>query len=61
MLPQKQESTVNEVIYTKKELMASKKYRKYRDVLSVILDDNKRYSLNEVDEKIESFLIKEVK
>lgn len=61
MLPQKQESTVNEVIYTKKELMASKKYRKYRDVLSVILDVNKRYSLNEVDEKIENFLIKEVK
>lgn len=61
MLPQKQESTVNEVSYTKKELAASKKYRKYRDVLSVILNDNKRYSLNEVDEKIESFLIKEVK
>lgn len=61
MLPQKQESTVNEVSYTKKELMASKKYRKYRDVLSVILDDNKRYLLDDVDEKIESFLIKEVK
>ena len=41
--------------------MASKKYRKYRDVLSVILDDNKRYLLDDVDEKIESFLIKEVK
>lgn len=61
MIIQKQESTNIEASYTKKELVASKKYRKYRDVLSVILDANKRYSLNEVDEKIENFLIKEVK
>lgn len=46
--------------YTKTELLASKKYAKYRDLVNALLDDNKRYSLKEVDKLINNYLKKGV-
>lgn len=47
--------------FTKKELLASKKYRHKQDLVSALLADDATYTLAEVDKKIENYLNKEVK
>lgn len=42
--------------YSKTSILTSKKYRKYQDLLSALLKDNKEYSLNDVDELINKFM-----
>ncbi|MEA4972922.1 hypothetical protein SDC9_206159 [bioreactor metagenome] len=54
----KTDSTVGS--FTKAQLMASKKYKDYRDVLAAILSDNYLYSRDEVDTMIHDFMNKEV-
>lgn len=49
------------ITFSKDELMSSKKYRGYQDVLMVTLDDAKRYTIEEVEKEIEFFFNKEVK
>lgn len=49
------------ITFSKDELMSSKKYRGYQDVLMVTLDDAKRYTIEEVEKEIELFFNKEVK
>lgn len=41
--------------FTKDQLAASKRYATRRDLVSVLLEDGKQYTLAEVDEKIEAF------
>lgn len=41
--------------FTKDQLAASKRYADLRDLVGVLLEDGKRYTLAEVDEKIETF------
>lgn len=41
--------------FTKDQLAASKRYAGLRDLVSVLLEDDKQYTLAEVDEKIETF------
>lgn len=48
-------------VFYKSDLLKSKKYRENRDVLTVILEDNKPYTMEEVDKALKSFLKKEVK
>lgn len=41
--------------FTKDQLATSKRYASVRDLVSVLLEDGKQYTLAEVDEKIEAF------
>lgn len=41
--------------FTKDQLAASKRYAPLRDLVSVLLEDGKQYTLVEVDKKIEAF------
>lgn len=44
-----------EAVYTKERLVGSKRYATRRDLVSVLLEDGRQYTLAEVDEKIEAF------
>lgn len=44
-----------ETRYSKKQLVSSKKYASNRDLLQVLLEDNKSYTLKEVENKINEF------
>ena len=41
--------------FTKDQLAASKRYAPLRDMVNVLLEDGKQYTLDEVDKKIEAF------
>lgn len=41
--------------FTKEQLVASKRYATRRDLVSVLLEDGKQYTFDEVDKKIEDF------
>ncbi len=47
--------------YNKNQLLNSKKYRDKRDILNVILENDKSYSFKEVDILIFDFFEKKVK
>lgn len=51
----------DEVLYSKEQIIASKKYSDRKDLLNVLLEENKEYSFTEIDEIIENFMNKEVK
>lgn len=44
-----------ETKYSKKQLVSSKKYASNRDLLQVLLEDNKSYTFKEVESKINEF------
>lgn len=46
--------------FSKEQLVKSKKYEDKVDVLNVILNDEKSYSIDEVDTMIDEFLKEEV-
>jgi len=48
------------VSFSKSQILNSSRYADKRDVLHAILDDDKRYKLNEIDKLISDFLKKEV-
>lgn len=41
--------------FTRDQLAASKRYASLRDLVTVLLEDGKQYTLAEVDKKIEDF------
>lgn len=43
-------------LHTKEQFLASKKYRKCRDVLAVVLAGGRLYSTAEVDDMLDAFL-----
>jgi len=45
-----------EALYTKEQILSSKKYSHRKDVLNVVLKDNQQYTLKEVDELIDNFM-----
>lgn len=49
-----------DAIFPKKQILSSANYRDKRDLLSVLLDDDRNYSLKEVDRLIEGFLKRKV-
>jgi len=61
----KDETKVNEKDETtkfyKKQLVASNKYSRYKDLLNAVLKDDSTYSIDEVDELIENFMKGKVK
>ena len=50
----------DEVLYSKEQIIASKKYFKRKDILNVLLKDDEEYSFSRIDEIIENFMNKEV-
>ena len=42
-------------VYTKQQIIASKRYANRRDMVNALLDDNKRYTLDEVDALIKKY------
>ncbi len=57
----KSKESTNEVGFTKSQLLKSKKYIHQTDVLNVILEDDKNYTIKEVEKLIDGFMKKEVK
>lgn len=50
----------DEVLYSKEQIIASKKYSNRKDILNVLLKDDGEYSFSKIDEIIEEFMNKEV-
>lgn len=46
--------------FTKEQIINSKKYNKYRDVLKSILEENKSYSIEDIEQIIKEFLKRKV-
>lgn len=60
----KKENTENksgETKFVKSQIIGSDKYKNRADILNVLLEDDKEYTLSDVDKKLEDFLGKEVK
>lgn len=55
------EEKSKDAIFSKKQILSSANYRDRRDLLSVLLNDDKKYSLKEVDKLIEGFMKRKVK
>jgi hypothetical protein len=50
----------DEVLYSKEQIITSKKYSNRKDILNVLLKDDEEYSFSRIDEIIEEFMNKEV-
>lgn len=48
-------------VFTKEQILWSKKYANRRDVLGAILEDGKQYTLTEVDTLLDKFMKGKVK
>lgn len=57
----KSKESTNEVAFTKAQLLKSKKYIHQTDVINVILEEDKNYTIKEVEKLIDGFMKKEVK
>lgn len=49
----------NAIAYTKEELVRSKVFRPYKDLLRALLVDGETYTIDETKKKIDKFLTKE--
>nr|DAV76422.1 MAG TPA: hypothetical protein [Caudoviricetes sp.] len=47
--------------FSKEQILESKKFRTRKDLLNVVLEERKKYTLEEVEIKIEEFMKKVVK
>lgn len=45
-----------EALYTKEQILLSKKYSHRKDALNVVLEDDKQYTLKQVDGLIENLM-----
>lgn len=52
---------VKEITFTKENILKFKQYRNRVDLLTVLLEDNKAYTKNEVEALIEKFMKGKVK
>ena len=50
----------DEILYSKEQIIASKKYSNRKDILNVLLKADEEYSFSRIDEIIEEFMNKEV-
>lgn len=50
-----------EPVFTKSQLIKAKRYADRTDMLNVILEDGKNYTIKEVEKLIDGFMKKEVK
>lgn len=52
----KTKEKVDEYKFSKKQLMSSEQFKNYKDILSVVINDNEELSLKETKERIEKFM-----
>ncbi len=57
----KEVKETKESVFSKAAILASTRYENRKDVLGVILDDEKEYSIDEVDALLEKFMKGQVK
>lgn len=55
------ENKSEETKFVKSQIISSDKYKNRADLLNVLLEDDKEYTLSEIEKKIEDFLSREVK
>jgi len=55
------ENKSEETKFVKSQIISSDKYKNRADLLNVLLEDDKEYTLSEIDKKLEDFLDREVK
>ncbi len=51
----KEDDAKEKPVFTKESLLNSKKYMFQKDLLNILLDEDKEYTLEEVDKKINGF------
>ena len=54
----REKKTTDKVVFTKNTILHSQKYSNRRDLLSVLLEDGKTYTKDQVDALIENFMKK---
>ena len=61
-MEKKKEKPVNEieVLFSKEQILKSNRFKDKRDILSALLEDDKKYKLSDVENMIVDFLNKEV-
>jgi len=55
------EEVLEKVTFIKVQILSSKKYRDKKDLINVLLNNEKSYSLDEVDDLIDQFMKGKVK
>ena len=55
------ENKLEETKFVKSQIISSDKYKNRADLLNVLLEDDKEYTLSDIDKKLENFLDKEVR
>lgn len=55
------ENKSEETKFVKSQIISSDKYKNRADLLNVLLEDDKEYTLSEIEKKLEDFLSREVK
>lgn len=55
------ENKSEETKFVKSQIVSSDKYKNRADLLNVLLEDDKEYTLSEIEKKLEDFLSREVK
>lgn len=55
------ENKSEETKFVKSQIVSSDKYKNRADLLNVLLEDDKEYTLSEIDKKLEDFLSREVR
>lgn len=56
LLSKKQDEKIEELKFTKGQILESNKYKHRRDMLNVVLEYGRDYSLEEVDDLIDKFM-----
>lgn len=56
MAKQKTNTIEPKAVFSKERILGSKKYEYRRDVLGVLLDDDKEYTFDEVDSLLKKFM-----
>ncbi|HJF36940.1 MAG TPA: hypothetical protein K8U79_13060 [Clostridium perfringens] len=61
-MEKKKEKSVNEIeiLFSKEQILKSNRFKDKRDILSALLEDDKKYKLSDVESMIVDFLNKEV-
>lgn len=61
-MEKKKEKLVNEIeiLFSKEQILKSNRFKDKRDILSALLEDDKKYKLSDVESMIVDFLNKEV-
>ncbi|HJD00752.1 MAG TPA: hypothetical protein H9923_07440 [Candidatus Dwaynia gallinarum] len=61
-MEKKKEKLVNEIeiLFSKEQILKSNRFKDKRDILSALLEDDKKYKLSDVENMIVDFLNKEV-